>query len=182
METAQKRSYRKCRPNERLWQDHCVDRNLEDTWLEQLNSLSAFKLISICEGHVSDEWAQAHINLRVKSQLQPIIWNLWQELQPELHRFVHSFHLGHTSVDAGLRYTIRNSKTYANTANFDIRIISVAKKRENGQMDDITRSWFEHNIDKIKWFDAVIYQKAEQITEREKLTLFDVAQKMKDSN
>ena len=42
---------RRCRDHEKRWRDFCVDKNLEEDWLERLNSLKAFTLIGICEGH-----------------------------------------------------------------------------------------------------------------------------------
>jgi hypothetical protein len=61
---------RKCRDYEREWSGFCVDRNLEDDWLERLNRLQAFSLISICEGHcdhrTEPSGKASHIKLRLK--------------------------------------------------------------------------------------------------------------------
>jgi hypothetical protein len=54
---------------ERAWRDRHVDKNLADDWLERLNSLRIFNLISICEGHWEMEHpydARPHLNLRMK--------------------------------------------------------------------------------------------------------------------
>jgi hypothetical protein len=36
---------------QRQWKDYQVDKNLSDEWLESLNRLKCFDLISVCEGH-----------------------------------------------------------------------------------------------------------------------------------
>jgi hypothetical protein len=69
-----KRPNRKCRPHERLWRDYCVDKHLEDEWLESLNALKSFNLISICEGHLHQNLtnrAYPNINLRIKDEYLP---------------------------------------------------------------------------------------------------------------
>jgi hypothetical protein len=47
-----------------------VDKNLHDAWLEQLNALHVFDLISICEGHHRQRLPpRPHINLRMKNDM-----------------------------------------------------------------------------------------------------------------
>ena len=63
---------REPRPHERIWRNHYVDINLKDEWLEHLNSLKVFKLISICEGHVYVGRlgrSTPHFNLRLKAEI-----------------------------------------------------------------------------------------------------------------
>jgi hypothetical protein len=77
------------------WNGRFVDIDLEDQWLESLNDLIHFNLISICEGH-TDRNRYPHINLRLKAAFLPknhtqkevlvktireIIDNVFKELQ-----------------------------------------------------------------------------------------------------
>ena len=61
-----------CQTHEKRWLDYCVDKNLDEHWLEELNSLQAFNLVSICEGHFSQAKNPskkfAHISLKLKSK------------------------------------------------------------------------------------------------------------------
>ena len=57
------------KPYERAWRNRHVDANLADEWLERLNSLCIFDLVSICEGHWQMKHpydARPHLNLRMK--------------------------------------------------------------------------------------------------------------------
>ena len=75
-----------CRTWERPWRTFCVDRGLHDEWLERLNDLSSFHLISICEGHAEDRANEKrrlpHFNLRLKDdRLEHLIEN-WLSFRP----------------------------------------------------------------------------------------------------
>lgn len=78
-EPRRRRPTRECRDHERLWQGRCVDKNLQDDWLERLNRLSCFKLISICEGH-AERRSSAHLNLRLKPEFLSQIGAVWEEI------------------------------------------------------------------------------------------------------
>lgn len=57
------------KPSRRAWRNYHVDVNLADEWLELLNDLFVFDLVSICEGHWHMEHpydASPHINLKMK--------------------------------------------------------------------------------------------------------------------
>lgn len=45
------RHLREPRQDQKSWNRHTVDKNLNEDWLIALNRLSIFNLISICEGH-----------------------------------------------------------------------------------------------------------------------------------
>lgn len=76
---------RECREYERIWRSRCVDRNLHDDWLETLNSLDSFDLISVCEGHlterVNSRRSSAHISLRIKGALSEHVADQWVQIQ-----------------------------------------------------------------------------------------------------
>jgi len=46
---------REARSGRKFWREHEVDINLDEEWLEKLNSLKCFSLCSICEGHYHSE-------------------------------------------------------------------------------------------------------------------------------
>ncbi len=84
-----RRLRRPCREHEREWQGRCVDRNLEDQWLERLNSLKAFDLVSICEGHVDRRNrinSAPHVNFRLKSEFFNSLITEWREWHDLLDR------------------------------------------------------------------------------------------------
>jgi hypothetical protein len=60
-----KNKYRK------IWGKYSVDPNISENWLERLNNLKLFDLVSICEGHFKEVHPynrQPHINLRLKDE------------------------------------------------------------------------------------------------------------------
>ena len=70
------RIQRECREYERIWKGRYVDKHLADHWLEALNGLSCFNLISICEGHTTVDHhprEYPHINLRMKPECFSLI-------------------------------------------------------------------------------------------------------------
>lgn len=77
-----------CLPHERRWRNYCVDKNLKDEWLERLNALEAFDLISICEGHGSgtDEESRRlpHFNLRLKERFAERLNEVWSEIRSDI--------------------------------------------------------------------------------------------------
>ena len=77
-----------CGPQERRWRDRCVDTGLKDDWLERLNALAVFDLISICEGHPDEPEFEhrrtPHINFRVKEIHAETIAALWNSEQATL--------------------------------------------------------------------------------------------------
>ena len=74
---------RKCTDHEREWRGFCVDKNLQDDWLERLNSLEAFSPISICEGHCNGRakptQTPPHVKLRLKERFLSDIAIYWNE-------------------------------------------------------------------------------------------------------
>ena len=77
-----------CRPHERRWRNFCVDRALKDDWLERLNGLKVFDLISICEGHGTAAETELgrlpHFNLRLKSPIAEQLDDIWSSIRTEV--------------------------------------------------------------------------------------------------
>ena len=77
-----------CRPHERRWRNYCVDKSLKDEWLERLNDLEAFDLISICEGHGSNAETEharlPHFNLRLKSPIAERLDDIWSNVRKDV--------------------------------------------------------------------------------------------------
>ena len=156
-----KSSRRECRDHERKWRDFCVDRNLEDGWLERLNSLSAFTLIGICEGHgeqrVGSPGRFPHLNLRLKEQLLPGIARNWEELRAALLNEVHRlFQAGETHFNLELKFKLRAGRgklVYQEELNLRMRCF---ESRSSEEMGEETRKWFEDAVGSIEALDGIV--------------------------
>lgn len=88
-----------CGPQERRWRDRCVDTGLKDDWLERLNALAVFDLISICEGHPDEPELEhrrtPHINFRVKEIHAETIAALWNSERAILAALIDEAFLAH---------------------------------------------------------------------------------------
>ena len=154
---------RGCKDFERPWRDLCVDRNLQDDWLERLNNLRSFRVISICEGHYHPDSPGGsakrfpHIKLRLKDQFLPDIPGQWDQLRPiisnELHRL---FYCVDTYLDVELKYRFKWAGVrFAYQEDLTVRI-SGRRRRESPQMDDATLEWFERSVDRVEQLDSAI--------------------------
>jgi hypothetical protein len=152
------RRNRPIREHQRIWQDYYVDKNLDDDWLEMLNSLSFYKMISICEGHFHDNnrprGACPHINLRLKEQYMPLVISKFDQVSQILRqKLVELF--GHENTYADIEFNI---KIIASRSREEIRrdlvmhIHSrIARTRE--ELDTNTKTWFQKIIKKVQEFD-----------------------------
>lgn len=152
------RRNRQCREYERFWRGHCVDRNLDDGWLEALNALDAFNLISICEGHVTERpnspRARPHINLRLKPSLLPRAVQHWHVVSPVLKGSLAELFVAQgTSATVELKLQVRNSPTVRDdlTARFEAR-----RTRVSAAMDTETADWFRCVVESIKCLDRLL--------------------------
>jgi hypothetical protein len=103
----------KCRDYERERKGVCVDRNLEDDWLEGLNGLEAFSLISICEGHCDRQAEPSrtppHVKLRLGENLLPSIASRWDEHKMAIvSEVTRLFQAGDTYVNLELKFKLRS--------------------------------------------------------------------------
>jgi hypothetical protein len=101
-----------CRENEKHWRDHCVDVNLAEVWLERLNHLLAFNLMSICEGHHTQVRGSVgrfpHIYLKLKESYLPGFVKEWDNLRSAFMDEVHkNFQLGDTYFNLEMKTKLR---------------------------------------------------------------------------
>ncbi|RMG74789.1 MAG: hypothetical protein D6710_01125 [Nitrospirae bacterium] len=154
---------RQPRPHERRWHNYWVDRNLEDRWLEALNSLHAFKLISICEGHIAYKGRSTrtpHINLRMKRRFLRLFVRKFNDLSVDLYRtFVTLFNDDDTYID--IEYKIRFKSSHRGRAiNRDVVIhVRSRNPRTSEEMDEQTKRWFEQIVERLRGFDRFIKER-----------------------
>jgi hypothetical protein len=154
-------SRKECREHERRWKDMCVDKNLEDEWLERLNGLKAFGLVGICEGHSEQRPGASgrypHINLRLKESLLPGIAENWEELRIAILNEVGKlFGSGDTDVRLELKFRLRAGRgKLVYQEEMTMRARSYRARVAEG-MDKETRRWFEESIERIEEIDQVV--------------------------
>jgi hypothetical protein len=155
-------SGRACRDYERVWRDLCVDRGLEDEWLERLNRLETLSLVGICEGHPDQQPGAAgrfpHVHLRLKESLLPGIAGHWEDLRAAMLNEVGKlFQLGDTDVRVELKFWLRAGRgklVYREDMIVHVRSYRV---RESAEMDAETRGWFERAVDRIAEIDRAVH-------------------------
>jgi hypothetical protein len=155
-------SGRACRDYERVWRDLCVDRGLEDEWLERLNRLETLSLVGICEGHPDQQPGAAgrfpHVHLRLKESLLPGIAGHWEDLRAAMLNEVGKlFQLGDTDVRVELKFWLRAGRgklVYREDLIVHVRSYRV---REGAEMDTETRAWFGRAVDRIAEIDRAVH-------------------------
>jgi hypothetical protein len=163
---AKRTSRRKCRDHEREWRGFCVDRNLKDDWLELLNDLEAFSLISICEGHCNRRAEPSrtppHVKLRLKERLLPGIAGRWDEHKMEVLAKVNElFQTGDTYVNLELKFKLGLGTGRLNYQENLIVRVHGRQARVTEEMDADIHGWFERIVDRIEELDrhvALLWQ------------------------
>ena len=157
-----KRSVSKlCKDYERLWREVCVDKNLQDDWLDRLNELETLNLVGICEGHsdrppgTSGRFPQ--INLRLKESVLPGIADHWRDLRTAmLNEASKLFLLGDTDVRIELRFWLRAGRgklIYQEDLTMRLRSYQA---RGSAEMDAETHGWFERAVDRVAKIDQAV--------------------------
>lgn len=170
-------SRRKCRDHEREWRGFCVDKNLQDDWLERLNDLQAFSLISICEGHYNRQAEPSrtppHVKLRLKERLLPDVASYWDEHKMEVLSKVNElFQTGDTYVNLELKFKLRLGTGRLDYQENLIVRIHGRQARASGEIDTDTNGWFEQTVDRIQDLDhhvAHLWQDTNSGTSRDVL-------------
>jgi len=152
---------KKCRDFERRWLDFCVDKNLQDDWLNRLNNLKAFSLIGICEGHHERRTRSAsrypHIHLRLMEHLLPGIARDWEELRAAVLNEVHRlFQVGDTHFNLELRFKLRAGRgklVYQEDLVLRMRCFTA---RTGQEMMPETSKWFAQTVARIEALDAIV--------------------------
>jgi hypothetical protein len=164
-----RRRARSCREHERPWRGYCVDRNLEDAWLERLNAFRSFDLISICAGHPADSGTRRstrpHINLRCKRTCLPdSLDRIVVALDAIAKELGVSFpaELGSATIELRVNASSQRQRV---RRDFVIRVESRGI-RENANMDEATRSWFSQTVEAIDRLDATLTQAFDLIRAR----------------
>jgi len=152
---------RTCKDYERVWRDLCVDRNLQDDWLDHLNSLKTLNLVGICEGHPSRPPGTPgrfpHINLRMKESFLPGIAGHWENLRSAmLNEASRLFQLGDTDVRIELKFWLRAGRgKLIYQEDLTVRVRSYWT-RDTVEMDAETCRWFERAVDRIDKIDRTV--------------------------
>ena len=147
-----------CKTYEKPWRDWAVDRNLDDRWLERLNDLESFSLVSICEGHLDAEPKSVKrrpcIILRPKKAYIMPLTVRWYELKEaiavEIERIwpdketIVEFEIQHRLVKSG--------DPLEDIEDIIIRITS-DRKRDMVILPEWIGHWFRQALSRIETFD-----------------------------
>jgi hypothetical protein len=152
---------RECRDHEREWRGFCIDQNLEDDWLERLNALEAFGLISICEGHCDGRSepprTPPHIKLRLADELLPGIAGHWDvHKMAILDAISRLFQTGDTYVNLELKFKLRSGTGRLNYQENLIVRIHGREARRSEEMDTKTHNWFSQSVSRIEELDGLV--------------------------
>jgi hypothetical protein len=147
------------RKPERAWRRTTVDANLRDEWLEQLNSMRALELRSICEGHIAsvDELCRnAGITARVRDDLEPFFHRHWHELEEPISRMLEA---AFCRDDARIRVEATRELTLNPGGRVRTRqalFIWAAKRhaRKRREIDPETLVWLENAVAAFMALDA----------------------------
>ncbi len=150
-----------CKPYERTWRNLAVDRNIDDRWLERLNGLNAFDLISICEGHLdvkptSVRRRPSAIFSLKKAYVKPFTIH-WYDLKEALAAEIESIW---KSEDTIVEIEIQQQIVRYDDANegdreeIIFRFFS-RRKRDAEDFPDWIEKWFVHAISRIATHAAV---------------------------
>lgn len=152
---------RKCGEHEKEWRGFRVDANLEDGWLECLNDLNAFALISICEGHCDRQAEPSrtppHIKMRLKEQFLPDIAGHWDEHKMAILNEVNRlFQVGDTYVNLELKFKLRSGTGRLSYQEEMIMRVHGRQARASAEIDAETHAWFEQSVKRIQVLDRFV--------------------------
>lgn len=147
-----------CPEHQRLWREHCVDRNLKNEWLEQLNNLNTLNLISVCEGHLGHPRRYCpRINLRIKADLIEVMAEEWQKVKPVIRGALERcfpYKDMNPSIELHRQIQIENKDALPDD---DIIIYINSRILPNTDWPkELTDDWFERSISSISIFDESI--------------------------
>ena len=152
---------RACREHEREWRGFCVDRGLEDDWLERLNGLQTMTPISVCEGHSGRRTEPSrrtpHIKLRLKQDLIRGAARRWDACKMDVLSEVNRlFQSGDTYLNLELRFKLRSSTGRFSYQEELIFRVHNSRARIAEEMDDSTRDWFAQSVSRIEALDRCL--------------------------
>jgi hypothetical protein len=154
---------RPCREHEREWRGRCVDRGLEDEWLERLNGLHAFELISICEGHLvgrtDPHGSSPHIKLRLREGLLPQVSSHWDEHKLRvIDAVARLFQTGDTYVNIELKLRLRASAGRLNYQEDLVARVHRRQPRQSDGHDSDTWHWLDGAVSRVEQLDTLMMQ------------------------
>jgi len=147
-----------CRPYERPWRDWAVDRNLDDQWLERLNNLETFSLVSICEGHIDVKPTSVKrrpcIILMLKNDYIRPLTVRWYDLKKPLAAEIERTWPGEeTIVEFEIQHRlVKNDDGMEDIEDIIIRITS-GRKRDMMIFPEWIHHWFRQTLLRIEAFD-----------------------------
>jgi hypothetical protein len=149
-----------CKDYERVWRGLCVDKNLQDDWLDHLNNLKTLNLVGICEGHPRPPGAPGRfpqINLRLKEPFLPGIAAHWEDLRSAmLNEASKLIQLGDTDVRIELKFWFRAGRgRLIYQEDLTVRVRSY-RPRDTVEMDAETHGWFERAVDRTEKMDQTV--------------------------
>lgn len=158
-----------CRGHERRWRNRCVDKGLKDEWLERLNELTLFDLISVCEGHATEPEGHPrrlpHINLRLREAYIGQVVEKWNMFKAAVGSalgecFDAGRVRGHFEIRSGYASDRKGSEPVEVallriSARFDMEPSSGSPKNE----------WFEKSIAAAECFDKKLGRILEAVAE-----------------
>ena len=159
MSSMQQPEVTSCPEHQRVWRDQCVDKNLKDEWLEQLNSLKALNLISICEGHPNHpRHYYPRMNLRIKNNLIVHVANEWQKLKPAFSVALDKcFPDEDTNPSIELVRRIQRKDKDSQIPDDDIIVyIHSRNLRNNDWQRELANNWFGRTIKAVEAFDESV--------------------------
>lgn len=153
------RYIRNCRSHERLWNDRCIDKNLKDDWLTELNKLKSFNLVSICEG-ISERrgeliYERPHVNLKIRPEYFYVVSKGFNERIINIETLQNIFSLINTELDFELKRSFKRGRDFNYREDIVLRI-AFKKQRISERIDEETINWFEKIIPQIGSFDNFI--------------------------
>lgn len=141
---------------ERSWKNKYVDANLEDSWLDCLNALNLFILVSICEGHSCSKHPyekQPHINLRLKTPLLAGIHTNWVSCREAIHALVlKSPACDDTYIHASFSHEYSFPDASIRHESFGVQVMC-RYLRKHAMPECWFDSWFRHAITLIEVID-----------------------------
>ena len=154
---------KECKEHEKRWRNYCVDKNLDDEWLERLNKLKAFQLVGICEGHikrhVDAKSSYRNVNLILRDELMVSVVAKWPELKTEILKEAAEIlenNATKTRLEIHHRLRARQGKIISQDA-LKISMLS-NQSRDQDELGDEMRIWFEGCVERIEELDQIVYR------------------------
>lgn len=158
----EKNSKKECWAYEKNWGNFCVDKNLDDAWLERLNKLKAFRLVGICEGHQNRRTGSTsrypNVNLKLRDEFIDPVVRRWPDLKTEMLKEAREIFENNeikTRIEMSHKLRTRKGKIISQDE-MKIRMMSNIS-REEDEMGEEIRTWFSDCVNRIEEIDRIVY-------------------------